>query len=690
MSIDQQSIMEVGVTDSCNSAEPKCCKCGHPQPELQFRPCGCKMHVMCVPLSTICKTASEAKTSDEMECPSCGAKVSEGIYLYPIDVKALEDVALSKRSVPRQEDHILLEEFYASIAPIFLIPTSQDSVNKLSEDAYFRNGRWAAEEVDFVDYAMKLFHSGSLPIPTGTTLNDFLRGLLLCKSTRLRKKIKHANFCTRTYHPRLWDIKESLEEVTKLSNLQANFFSTLDVEGDQSLLKFSMARTWGILFSKFCVDIGYESLSMEDWLNGLEQMEAKSQAAQHARKRVERRKRVDCTPHNGIDTGGYSYSGGQDMSNTSNLYPNIERTTTSSSSMDEILKSKRARVEETLFAPPPDSEMMSICNQLADWNPFIDRISRFMVEEKLPFQYMDVWITDTGRNDDTQERGQDSEEKSPFSVSLRQVGYRTNPVTECIFTMYHMNEFGKYSSNFKFTPGVGLPGRVYTSCMPTWDVGINKSTLTDFPRVNGANSHGLHTALGIPLVSGSEGKIIVIALYGSGIIPKDESLIQKCSIEFQKYNPRVRLDLVLDIGKCSHSSSETLCLPSQDDESAQSVIYKKDNPEGDIIDLLGKYSPLEIGSSPLLQSFTSLRLILLRATSQRSTMEANAIDTLKLSYNHYLLSNRSESDIATLLANEWAVLSNGFYSQPNQQAASSNLDEEMDISNDAFLNLLTT
>jgi len=646
-----------------------CSCCNHPSPELEFMDCGCKIHVMCFPISTICQNSNEAKASDTIKCPSCGTLASKGIYLRPIDIEA-EEVTQSTNSSDHEAERLRREEFFASIAPLFMIPSSQNSEGKISDDVSFRNGRWSQEEVELVDHAMKLFNCGSLPIRKGTTLNDFLRSLLLCKSTRLRKKIKNANFCTRTYEPRVWDVNEMSQDVTKFSDLHQKFVSSIDLPDEKRLIQFSTARSWGMLFWKFCVDIGYKLLLVEDWLNGLEEIEEKASAAKNARKRAERRKRVDSISQNG------NY-GIEDVSSSPKLNPTIQRAETIDNiSLDGLIKPKRVKVEEAMSEPPQDiSEMASICNQLADWNPFIDKISRFVSEEDLPFEYFDVWITDTEEKKSNQEDDSTNKRKSSGDVALRHVGHGTNPGLDCIFTMYHMTEFGKYSSKFMFPPGMGLPGRCYTSCMPTWDDNLQKSAYNDFPRADGAKSHGLQQALGIPLASAATGQIIVIALYSGEGITRDENLVQKCCLEFQRYNPFLRWELVLDMEPKTSSASELLCLPPSDKIEEKPVFCKsKKEEETTIVDLLGKYAPLENGSNStaLLQSFTSLRLALLKIPSHRSSDETIAIDTLLRSYSHYLQSNRIENEIATLLANDWMVLSTGFYCQPNQSAGEDN------------------
>ena len=65
---------------------------------------------------------------------------------------------------------------------------------------------------------------------------------------------------------------------------------------------------------------------------------------------------------------------------------------------------------------------------------------------------------------------------------LKHVGHSVRDDIESIWSLYHMNQFGKYSSHFAFSPGEGLPGRVFTSGEPTWDDSIQNSSRGAFPR----------------------------------------------------------------------------------------------------------------------------------------------------------------------------------------------------------------
>lgn len=794
-----------------------CSRCRNPSPELQFVECGCKMHAMCVPTSTICAENGEAKSRGKTKCPNCGKSASKGIYLYPIDIHPLERIILSKAPnnvnnqvisnvdcngnvINNNDRSAMLEELYASIAPLFHLTwasknTERRAISISSEssaivspsykyhaptstftedDISFRNGRWSPEEVEFVDLAMKSFDEGDLPISNGITLDDFLRSLLLCKSTRLRKKIKKANFCTRTYCPRVNATEGDsdnkipshsntaydtipfppMNDLTmKLADQQQKFVSSIvddtatinDINStagtsasysyDQQLLKFSLSRTWSMLFWKFCSEVGYTNLLSDDWWKSIEEIEEKAVAAKSKMKRELRRMKVDINSNNWRIGGQVAdvvdiqsqieskstgttvtssvptkrspsipdemvHSGNSSLSSpltvvhdySNNIikqqhhhHKEKQPPTANEGDVPLHLQSKRARLANDILAEPPESinDVNDMCDQLSDWNPFIEKVTQFVVEEHLPFEYFDIWITDqkdtnanAGENEDDRFQGvpyQSPTVNQDNNVSLRHVGHATNPETDCIFTMYHMNEFGRYSSTFMFTPGIGLPGRVYNAGQPTWDESVQDATLDDFPRVPGARSHGVKKALGIPLEGRTEGEIIVVALYSASKITKDESLVEKCYIEFQRYRPSAKWELVLDIGNPDYNEFDQE-FKHEDDEidlfENTNYLASTDAEEEAMVNILAQYAPIEDGSnlltSNLPESFASLRLLLLRASSRRSDEETGVIETLKRSYRFYLQSGREEKEIAMLLANDWIVLRSDLHCQPKK------------------------
>jgi hypothetical protein len=184
-----------------------------------------------------------------------------------------------------------LEELYLSLAPIFLFETGQSNYTNINiaEEVEIRNGRWTPEEIQFIECLINLFKEGNLPISTGVTLNNFLRSIFLCKSTRLRKKIKNANFCTSTFLLRTNEKQQMC--ASELSKLQERFLNSLEDKKSRNLLRLSMRRMWSTYFFNLCMHLGYDAIIAQDWLNSLEEVEEKINSAKESKKIRERRDR---------------------------------------------------------------------------------------------------------------------------------------------------------------------------------------------------------------------------------------------------------------------------------------------------------------------------------------------------------------------------------------------------------------
>ena len=86
-----------------------------------------------------------------------------------------------------------------------------------------------------------------------------------------------------------------------------------------------------------------------------------------------------------------------------------------------------------------------------------------------------------------------------------------------------LEEFRNASLGFVFAPGEGLPGRIWSTKQPLWirDVGSE----VNFPRAHLARSAGLTTAMGIPVLAGTE-VVAVLEFFGREGRDQDARLIQ--------------------------------------------------------------------------------------------------------------------------------------------------------------------
>ena len=103
----------------------------------------------------------------------------------------------------------------------------------------------------------------------------------------------------------------------------------------------------------------------------------------------------------------------------------------------------------------------------------------------------------------------------------------TDNVLRCVKT-WHLPastfpEFESASRNTGFAPGVGLPGRVWSTGQPAWIQDVVKDA--NFPRAPMAAREGLHAAFGFPILLGTR-VLGVMEFFSSEIRRPDERLLQ--------------------------------------------------------------------------------------------------------------------------------------------------------------------
>jgi len=84
-------------------------------------------------------------------------------------------------------------------------------------------------------------------------------------------------------------------------------------------------------------------------------------------------------------------------------------------------------------------------------------------------------------------------------------------------------EFSATTRTRSFEPGIGLPGRIWTSRSPAWVVDVTKDD--NFPRAASAVQAGLHGAFGFPLLA--DGEVVgVIEFFSHEIRKPDDDLLE--------------------------------------------------------------------------------------------------------------------------------------------------------------------
>ncbi|KAL7497599.1 hypothetical protein ACHAWT_005902 [Skeletonema menzelii] len=355
---------------------------------------------------------------------------------------------------------------------------------------------------------------------------------------------------------------------------------------------------------------------------------------------------------------------------------------------------------------------------------FLETISDFLTNTNAPFQHVDLWVPmDVGGSasvtatSSTKVNGVIYGGRQETTIRLSHAGFITPRSTKTPHTVAHrLNEFGLYSQNFSFSPGHGLPGRVYISCRPLWQSGLSSLGVEQFARVGGASIYGVNTALGLPIMT-PVGTMVAI-FYSTENFPRNAVWEQKC-IEFCKtLQPEPRWKLVIDVGLKNNTTREakkvqvdtanyaetesekpravSVATSSPRDESAAYVspklsardeasivpaspipaakaAVKNNEPpyvwnEQSLALLLGKYMPLSsdslsqsfsntaIGNPNLASDLVTLRLLLLRHSSCRNSFEISLVNVIMKKYQTYIQAGHTEYEIMNLVMNDWKYL----------------------------------
>jgi PAS domain S-box-containing protein len=104
---------------------------------------------------------------------------------------------------------------------------------------------------------------------------------------------------------------------------------------------------------------------------------------------------------------------------------------------------------------------------------------------------------------------------------------RTVNVLRCVHVWHtpgrDPSEFVDITRRTAFPPGIGLPGRVWTSCQPAWINDVVRDT--NFPRAPWADRVGLHGAFGFPIANATD-VLGVIEFFSHEIREPDQELLQ--------------------------------------------------------------------------------------------------------------------------------------------------------------------
>ena len=571
-------------------------------------------------------------------------------------------------------------------------------------EASGRTGRWTDDETEFVDHMVNLFDQGELPIPNGTKLGTFLGDILLCRTSRLTKKMKKAKLGARTFALKSQNGGQfsSPKDHQFLSMLQEGFIKSMPEDYSQVEIRFNLARQWRTYFLELCLQAGYNHVLAEDWIASLDKFDELASAAKEQMRALERRTMQKSFNSNSSGGSGNYVSSlvssssiassittktssvvsvdnailqvesqkrmlepedsqiGLDLDDL--IEPSPKRSRSGSEDIDTLIGYMENETDEGIYGvsggkgDPSEKEVEEVYNQIpqpisSEPKTFSDAVSYFMESMDLPFDYADVWVPAGVAN----------------GVRLLPAGHATRRDQLCASAL---DNFGEYSQKFSFEVGSGLPGRVYNAAETRWEFKICDSDPCIFMRAEGAKTCGIKTAVGIPFSTPGMGKMIVV-FYSRRELTPDSSLAAVLYSALSRYSPKPKWQLVIEKGnrdekKALAATATPVSGPATASTSEGTTADMEQNA-GDatsetvttIVGVLSDQlsSNLDSTGDDFASQMLQLRLFLLRSSSSMSHEDTGIVSILTSSFQHYSKDNkRSPSAIAKLLTQEWSAL----------------------------------
>lgn len=402
-----------------------------------------------------------------------------------------------------------------------------------------RTGRWTTDEMVYCDKLIATFQAGQLPLNNGIKLNEFLGSMLKSKQSRLTKKMKNAKLSTKTFERGIGHLPNA-NEAREFSELEDSFFHSIQCHQQRAEIKFHMQKVWREQFSSYCVSIG-QPLDTDAWLSSVDEMDRRATRAKDAA-RMARRKlmmgvalRTDTTnPEQGVFIEK----------------PEPERLAAEEAEAARILGSTEEVDAEELLTLLSDKFVLpteEMQDGLFDTNdnsgltqsaPFLSNAVSYIERHSVPFEHIDLWVPSFVTSaSDTQEAAGSTTCRLCYAGSATietQVGPDgKTSVPLSAEDQFNFHAFADYSQKFSFDVGCGLPGRVYSSGLPTWEQSVHNAPHHHFERCGGAVQWGIKTVVGIPVASPNVGRIVV-TLYSRHDRERDQELVGRLTGEFTR------------------------------------------------------------------------------------------------------------------------------------------------------------
>ena len=419
-----------------------------------------------------------------------------------------------------------------------------------------RAGRWTPAETVYVDQLIAKFEDGNLPIADGIKLNDFLAGMLQCKQSRLTKKMKNAKLSSKCFK-RASGYIPSLEDAQEFSGLEEAFFHSIHCGEERAEMRFHMQKQWRELFSGYCVNLG-QTIDADAWLDSVEEIERRASMVKDAARMARRKLMLGQALNQDAlnpDVGVIIDQSGCDMGflsgHNGSSAVSIASGTVGPADYASLVNGLHAWGND--FSDSPN-------NTSKNFSPYLEKIMRFLERGGIPFEHADAWVpsyvsTTEGDNIGSSSTGNDlkcrlcyggsatKEINSPVRRQNRAsaagapgLGTAGDSITQ--EERFNLISFGEYSQKFSFDIGCGLPGRVYSSGIPTWEQSVHNAPLKHFERSGGAAQCGIRTVVGIPVPSPNVARIVIV-LYSCHDREKDQDLVTRLTEEFTRVSSHV-------------------------------------------------------------------------------------------------------------------------------------------------------
>ena len=425
-----------------------------------------------------------------------------------------------------------------------LNPSSNSNVEDGGDGSDLRTGRWTTEETMYCDKLIEKFEQGQLPIAEGIKLNDFLSNMLKSKQSRLTKKMKNARLSAKVYKRTVGFIGDP-EEAREFSELEVSFYSSIQCDLERSEIKFHMQKEWRELFSSYCVAMG-QKLDADAWLSSVEEMDRRASQAKDAARMARRKVMM-----------GYALS--QDSMNPERGVF-IERNPANDHRSNDVLTSHHSSNSLSAMGGPrgekrAKSAQTSKKALRSFSSPFVGKVIQYIQRHNIPFEHIDAWVPSFVPNaDGAADAGSQAQPNGALSAAAGQkcrlcfAGFASTetqvpveggrPVPLVGQHQFDLLSFGEYSQKFSFDVGCGLPGRVYSSGICSWEQGVENAPSGQFERCGGASQWGIKTVLGVPIPSPNVGRIVVL-LYSRHDRKRDPELVRRITEELTKVSEKL-------------------------------------------------------------------------------------------------------------------------------------------------------